>query len=507
MEKVFIYCRVSTTRQAEEGWSLDAQERACKKFAESRNYEVISVFKDEGKSGTNTEKRPALQKMIAECQKQKNIYAVLVYDTSRFARNAFDHLSVKNLLKKAGTQLISTTNPTLDDSATGNFTDLMFAGLNQLQSDVNSEKTKSGMLERLNNGWWLGLAKLGYLNEEVNGEKIITKDPMRWHLIQEALKMYLTGNYSAMHLADVMHDKGLTSRYGRKIAHSIMTNVLKDPFYAGIMKWGGHEAIGNHEPMIILEEHKRILYVMADHNNHASRRRIYDFLLRGFVFCDICGKRYVGEKRKKKNIDYYHCGTPRKVHSNAGQNIETTKLEDMIAKKFKGIQFTQEFIDLVVEKVKGFYFLKVTDLDKRKLALVNQKTGLEKQRTTAEEKLMTNVLTDDAFVRFNKSIGIAIKSINQQIEELDRKRRVDIDTIRSVLLLTNNIYEAYKKASPRVKRLYLSLFWDGFWVRDKKIVKSQPTALIQEIIKQKKVFLKPLNLGQNNRIPTGTVRK
>ncbi len=66
------------------------------------------------------------------------------------------------------------------------------------------------------------------------------------------------------------------------------------------MSWGGEELMGNHEPMITLDEHRRILNIINDHNLDASRRRIYDFLLRGFVFCGICGKRFVGEKRKKK---------------------------------------------------------------------------------------------------------------------------------------------------------------------------------------------------------------
>jgi len=483
MERAVIYCRVSTINQAEEGWSLDAQELACKKFAENNGYNVVKIFRDEGKSGTNTEKRPALQEMISECQKRKNIDVVLVYDTSRFARNTQDHLAVKAILKKAGTRLISITNPTLDETPAGKMMDVVLASVNQFQSDINSQKTKQGMLQRFNSGLWPALAKLGYLNAEVNGEKVIINDPIRWSLVQESLKMYLKGTYSAQEVTDTLYEKGLTSRTGKKIAHSIMTNVLRDSFYAGIMKWGGEELPGNHEPMITIEEHRRILNIINDHNQHASRRRIYDFLLRGFVRCDICGKRFVGEKRKKKNIDYYHCSAPARIHSNDGQNIEANKLEKMIEDKFKGIQFTQSFIDLVVEKVKNFYDVKMGDVNKRKLSLQNKKSGIEKQLEIAEKKLISGTLKDEAYVRINDRLDLEIKSINKQIDEVDKKRKVDFDTIRTVLALTNNIYEAYKKASPRVKRLYLSLFWKGFWVKDRQIVRSEPTDLIAELIK------------------------
>jgi DNA invertase Pin-like site-specific DNA recombinase len=489
MQQALIYLRVSTGRQADEGWSLDAQEKFCRKYADNSGYKVAGVFREEGKSGTNTD-RPALKDMLEKCQKDKNIKAILVQETDRLARNTEDHMAIRAILRKADIKLISVAQPMLDSSPEGTMMDTILSGINQFYSDLNSRKTKKGMVERFNSGWWPGLAKLGYLNEVVNGEKIITKDPTRWHLVQEALKMYLRGNHSAQEVSDVICSKGLTSRTGKKIWHSIMTNILRDPFYAGIMKWGEHEKIGNHESMISIDEHRRILHIMADHNNHASRRRIYDFLLRGFVFCDICGRRYVGEKRKKINIDYYHCSAPARIHSNEGQNIKASALEEAIANKFKEIQFTQSFIDLIISKVKSFYKSKTSDIDKRKLALSNRKMGIEKQRGVAETKLIAGTLSDEAFVRINSKITVDISNVQKQIEELDKKRRVDVETIRTVLLLTNNIYGAYQQASPRVKRMYLSLFWEGFWTKDRQIIRSKPTQLIEALLKDKNVFVK-----------------
>lgn len=57
-------------------------------------------------------------------------------------------------------------------------------------------------------------------------------------------------------------------------------------------------------------------------------------------------------------------------------------------------------------------------------------------------------------------------------------------------MLSNNVFEAYEKASPRVKRLYLSLFWEGFWVKDRQIVKSEPTKLIKSLLDDENIFIK-----------------
>ena len=64
MKNALIYCRVSTEEQAKEGYSLDAQEKFCTKFAENDDYRIVGVFRDEGKSATSLN-RPALQDLLA----------------------------------------------------------------------------------------------------------------------------------------------------------------------------------------------------------------------------------------------------------------------------------------------------------------------------------------------------------------------------------------------------------------------------------------------------------
>jgi site-specific DNA recombinase len=48
--RVAGHVRVSTEGQAEEGWSLDAQERAITLHAGAHGWEVVAWYRDEGKS-------------------------------------------------------------------------------------------------------------------------------------------------------------------------------------------------------------------------------------------------------------------------------------------------------------------------------------------------------------------------------------------------------------------------------------------------------------------------
>jgi len=339
---------------------LDAQEKYCRDFAMRNGYEVVGVYRDEGRSGTNLN-RPALKDLLSKCQEDKSINAVVIQETDRLARNTKDHLTIKALLQKAGVKLISVAQPMLDDSPEGNMVDTIIASVNQFQSDINSRKTKKGLQEKFEEGWWPGWAPLGYINKKVKeGRKVTVPDPERWHLIRKGLKMYLRGNYSALEITDILYEKGLKSKTGKKVCNSVMTNILRNPFYASLMRWNGQEKVGRHKPMITLEEHERILQIMDTHNFSACRRRKHDFLLRGFVFCNICGGRYTAEKHPaKNNIAYYHCAFNGKrgkerLHTNRDQNVEVKELERQVEEEFKKIQFSDDFIGLVIRKLVSF---------------------------------------------------------------------------------------------------------------------------------------------------------
>lgn len=495
MKKAFIYCRVSTEEQAEKGYSLETQEKYCRQFAQNNGYKVVAVYHDEGKSGTTLD-RPALKDLLTRIQEEKSIDAVIVQETDRLARNTKDHLTIRALLQKANVKLISVAQPMLDDSPEGKMIDTIIASVNQFQSDINSRKTKKGLQEKFNSGWWPGWAPLGYINQATkDNQKIIAPDPERWHLIRKGLKIYVSGNYSALEIADILYEKGLRSKTGKKICNSIMTEILRNPFYAGVMKWNGQKKIGRHKPMITLEEHKRILQIINAHNLHACRRRKHNFLLRGFVFCNICGGRYTAEKHlEKNNVAYYHCAFNGKrgrdrLHNNEGQNVEVKELEHQIQEKFKEIQFSEDFIDLVVRKVKELYAQQKGVIETEKRILLNQKLAVERKRDVAEEKLLNGVITDEDFGRIKAKIDEDLNQIQDQLDELENQRTYDVDVIREVLKLTRNIYHAYKTAPYELKRQFLGLFWEKFLVQDKRIVRAIPNKLIQTLIENKKVII------------------
>ena len=71
-----------------EGYSLDAQDRAGRLYCQTHGWEVVQVYRDEGRSARTDDlaKRPAFQQMLADAEAGL-IDVVVVHKLDRFARN------------------------------------------------------------------------------------------------------------------------------------------------------------------------------------------------------------------------------------------------------------------------------------------------------------------------------------------------------------------------------------------------------------------------------------
>ena len=79
-----LYVRASTEHQ---NYSTDHQESALREYAAQYDFEVVAVYRDEGRSGLTLDGRNGLLRLLKEVQSGQAAYvAVLVYDVSRWGR-------------------------------------------------------------------------------------------------------------------------------------------------------------------------------------------------------------------------------------------------------------------------------------------------------------------------------------------------------------------------------------------------------------------------------------
>ena len=105
--KAVIYGRVASKGAQENGTQSEEQDARCRAYAQSKDYEVIGTFHDEGQSGNSVE-RPQLTSMLAFLAKRESDgVVVLVDDIARLARTLKAYVQVREAIHAAGATIES----------------------------------------------------------------------------------------------------------------------------------------------------------------------------------------------------------------------------------------------------------------------------------------------------------------------------------------------------------------------------------------------------------------
>lgn len=103
--KCGLYIRVSTERQVAEGESLDEQEERLREFCRVRNWKVIKVYREEGKSAKDTN-RLAFKELLRDVENGL-IDTLVVKKLDRPSRSIFDFEKIYNFLQNHHVDLVS----------------------------------------------------------------------------------------------------------------------------------------------------------------------------------------------------------------------------------------------------------------------------------------------------------------------------------------------------------------------------------------------------------------
>jgi len=69
-KKALIYIRVSSEEQVQ-NYSLGTQEEICRREAKFKGYEVVEVFREEGRSAKTILGRPELLRLLGYCRRTR----------------------------------------------------------------------------------------------------------------------------------------------------------------------------------------------------------------------------------------------------------------------------------------------------------------------------------------------------------------------------------------------------------------------------------------------------
>ena len=245
--------------------------------------------------------------------------AVLVFHTSRFARNTIEAKRYKKLLRsELGIEVISVTQPIgtdVDDPAAF-LAESVHEIFDEYYSVSLSFWTKMGLREKARQGLLTGSLPWGYVKGK---EGVAVPDEARAPVLRRLFELYATGQHSNRTLAAWLNERGYRTTRGALFCADTVRDMLGNAAYCGYVS--GHrdktKAIrGRHQPLIDEALFDRVQDLRRQRSTTQNPGRPSPrYLLRGLARCERCDGRMQGTAVGRKGAARYYCATRRKQHA------------------------------------------------------------------------------------------------------------------------------------------------------------------------------------------------
>ena len=447
MKKAVIYSRVSTKDQEREGYSIPAQVRILKDYAEKNSLKVVEEFKDTesaGKAG-----RTAFSKMVQFLKSDKSLNVILVEKTDRLYRNFKDQVIIDDLGVEIhfvkDNRIISKDSKPSDVFVHDIETAQARFYLNNLSQEV-----KKGMDQKARQGQYpSGAIPIGYVRNKLS--KQIEIDPDRSNKIRLLFEKYLEGDDSLWDILQYSKEINLTyPRSGRFLVKAEIDRILKRIFYTGRFEWKGQVIKGDHPQIISTELFDKVQDVITGRAKGKMSKK--DFTFRRLMRCGECENVITAQIKKQKYI-YYHC-------TGYGSNHK----KEYVAEKIIDSQFSN-VIKRITIPYDWYEFLK-TSLEKefsgKKIQIARERERLELQRDQIENdmrksfKAKIDGLIDDNFFRsVHNDYKKQLDSVNYRLSNLSESIGNKVDIALKTIELSYQAESLYLRANSIQKRRLL----------------------------------------------------
>ena len=431
--RAVAYIRVSSHDQVA-GYSLDAQERSFNELCQSRGWEPVGIYREEGRSAhtDSISKRPVFKQLL-EDSAQGRFDTVVVHTLDRWARNTQIALESLGILAKSNVTLVSITENIDYSTAQGRLLTTLLAGFAEYFSDSLSTHIKKGLGERAHNGRHLGGIPFGYLScwEGPKGGRLLscdTEHPGGLHLnlaeakaVSELFRRYSSGHATLSQLAGWMNQEGFRTRNmhrrrdedngkaagSRMFTTASIRGILHNPFYVGKIKHHEQLLPGSHEALVTEDVFQTVQITMKRNSGRSETlhsRPEREYLLKGLIKCAHCGlpmwaqtysngRRYYREQKGSRGSGY--C-----VRNSRSMPCQVP--DEQISKIVGAIVLPEAWMDRVLAKIH----------------LADEVNRIGQERLQAEQRLrrlgrayVDGIYSDDDYRREKRSLEESIAGL------------------------------------------------------------------------------------------------
>lgn len=361
-KRVAIYVRVSTQEQKKHGLSVDSQIVALTDFCHKNGYIISNIYNDAGISARKKyTARPALLQLLQDCEAGK-IDLIIFTRLDRWFRNVANYYAVQERLDACHVPWRAIWEDYSTETSDGVFKVNIMLSIAQAEADRTSEKIKSVLEYKRDNGLYVGSAPTGYKIQ--NGH--LVKDG-NIKAVQTLFDTYLRTYSTSESMKAYERESGI------HISYKQARDMLKNETYAGNAKGSKCEGY------ITMEQHDEIVSVMLS-RVRAPKNPDTIYLFSGLVRCGLCGGSCSAKTRIYRNVGkngitkegeskVYRCSRKLTKYTCAGTMISESRLERYLLENLDSI--IDDYNISVVNKVAIDHEAEIAQLEARLKRLLN----------------------------------------------------------------------------------------------------------------------------------------
>jgi site-specific DNA recombinase len=318
--------------------------------------------------------------------------------------------------------------------------------------------------------------------------------------VKESFELFATGNYSTLTLCAYMRQKGMTNSAGNPIKKGVFQNMLRNPFYHGLVPWKKKTAEkvayyeGNHEPLMTKKLFDKVQEILDGRTQkHKSK---HDYTYTKLFKCE-CGH-YLISAAHKEHI-YLEC-------HNEECNFTTLRedrLEDQIVSYLAKYELADEFMGYAKEAIMRLSS-KIREDNAGKRKAIDLRLGqIDEQLGKLNKAVLEGYFTAQEGLEQKNTLIEQKHALRQELGNAeDVKEDVLWKLTAEVLQIFNFLPCAYKELNPILKRKILNLFFLNRELKGQKLlIEAIPTLeklkSINYLIQGQKMLLNRLHNGEN----------
>ena len=339
MPKFYLYARKSTDEEDRQVLSIESQMNELREFAKKETLEIIDEF-TEAKTAKEPG-RPIFSFMLKEIERGK-ADGILAWHLDRLARNSVDGGKIIYFIDIGRIADLRFPTYRFDATAQGKFMLSIAFGQSKYYIDNLSENVRRGLREKLRRGEWTGWAPWGYMNDFKNHNVVL--DPESAPFVRRIFEFYASGDHSLDEMLKIVHGWGVMGKKGKPVRKGSLSDILRNPFYYGMMRVKGELYEGSHPPLISKKLFDNVQKVL-ENKAKPIKRGVVKFAFTGLIKCGECGASITAERQK--NHTYYRC--TKKIMSCSQKFLREEALLEQINKAILNVFIDNESKNKVIQ--------------------------------------------------------------------------------------------------------------------------------------------------------------